>query len=92
MKMVSGYDNCCKECGSQNVYVYYKEEEHCPFPQGQETHTGCIFCDTWLRGTIKQQHKVQKLMTAAEIEEAQRKKEERIKLKEEKRAAQKDTP
>ena len=86
MKKIDDEDKQCKECGSNAVYVYYKDTEHCPFPQGQETHTGCLFCDTWWRGTIKQQSKGQKLMTAAEMEEAERRKEERKRLKEEKRA------
>ena len=92
MKKESDEDKQCKECGSFAVYVYYKDLEQCPFPSGQETHTACLLCDTWLRGTIKQQSKIQKLMTPGELEEAEKKKEERKKLKEEKRALQKDEP
>lgn len=66
--------------------VYYKDSS--PFPAGQQSHTGCLLCDTWLRSLVKNPLKTQqpKLMTTAEAEEAQRLKEERRKLKEEKRA------
>lgn len=78
----------CEECDSFLLNVVYKENS--PFPAGQMTHTGCILCDTWLRGTIynfiaKQQTK---LMTDAELAEANKKKEERKKAKEEKKKLQ----
>ena len=40
----------CEECGSFAITATYKENS--PFPEGQMTHTACILCDTWLRGTI----------------------------------------
>ena len=40
----------CDECDSHLLSVVYKENS--PFPPGQMAHTGCILCDTWLRGTI----------------------------------------
>lgn len=51
------------------------------------THTGCILCDTWLRGTIYQFFSIQKnkLLTAAEQEQANKLKEERKRQKEEKK-------
>lgn len=68
--------------------VVYKENS--PFPAGQMSHTGCILCDTWLRGTIynffaKQQNK---LMTDKEMAEAAKYKEERKKAKEDKKKQQ----
>lgn len=40
----------CEECGSYLLNVIYKENS--PFPNKQMSHTGCILCDSWLRGTI----------------------------------------
>jgi len=79
-------DSKCQECGSFGVSVYYKDSS--PFPAGQQSHAGCLLCDTWLRSLVKNPLKTQqpKLMTTAEAEEAQRLKDERRKLKEEKRA------
>ena len=86
VRKVASEDSKCEECGSFSVTATWKENS--PFPGDQMTHTGCILCDTWLRGTIhnffsKQQNK---LMTAAEAQEAQRIKDERKRLKEEKKA------
>jgi len=80
----NGEEKKCQECGSFAISVVYKEDS--PFPAGQTSHTGCILCDTWLRSTIRcAPPKQPKLMTAHDVEEAQRIKEERKKLKEEKR-------
>lgn len=59
-------DKKCQECGSWFVYVYFKGNS--PFP-GKESHTGCMFCDPLLRGTIKSQLRIQKVMTPQELEE-----------------------
>jgi hypothetical protein len=64
----------CRECGSNFVNVLYKDQDQCPFPPGQMSHTGCILCDTYLRSTIKSVFKsaAPKLMTAAEKEELEK--------------------
>lgn len=69
----------CEECNSFAINVVYKENS--PFPAGQTSHTGCILCDSWLRGTIHTYYSKQqtKLMTPAEIEKANKEKEERKK-------------
>ena len=79
MRRVDDESRSCEECDSYLLNVIYKENS--PFPAGQMSHTGCILCDSWLRGTIhnffaRQQNK---LMTTAEQEEAARIKEERKK-------------
>jgi len=70
--------------------VIYKENS--PFPNKQMSHTGCILCDSWLRGTIHNffAKQASKLMTDAEIEEANRIKEERKRAKEEKKKAREE--
>jgi len=51
VKRVDDEDKKCEECGSMALNVIYKDNS--PFPNGQQSHTGCILCDTWLRGTIQ---------------------------------------
>lgn len=77
----------CEECESYLINAVYKENS--PFPKPQMSHTGCILCDSWLKSTIhnffaKQQDR---LMTTAEIAEANLIKEQRKKEKEQKKAA-----
>lgn len=50
VRRVEEEDKRCQECDSHLLNVVYKENS--PFPNGQMTHTGCILCDSWLRGTI----------------------------------------
>lgn len=82
VKRVDDEDMKCKECGSYAVNVVYKENS--PFPGGQESHTGCLLCDPWLRATIRYNVKPAKLLTPAEEAEKLRLKEEKKRLKEEK--------
>ena len=85
IKRVDDETKKCEECNSYQMTVMYKDNS--PFPGKQLSHTACILCDSWLRGTIHNHlaRQAAKLMTDAEVEEANRIKEERKKAKEEKK-------
>lgn len=81
VRRVDDEERRCEECNSYLLNVAYKEDS--PFPGGQMAHTGCVLCDTWLRGTIQNffSRQAARLMTDAEIEESNRLKEERKRAK-----------
>ena len=88
MRRLEENEKRCEECDSHLLNVVYKENT--PFPAGQLAHTGCVLCDSWLRGTIynslaKQQSK---LMTEVDLAAAQKAKEEKKRAKEEKKRQQ----
>ena len=85
MKRIDDEERKCDECGSFTINVVYKENS--PFPPPQTSHTGCLLCDAWLKSTIHNffSNQNERLMTRADAEEAQRRKDERKKLQAEKK-------
>jgi hypothetical protein len=77
----------CSECDSYQLTATYKAGDRTPFPGGKREHTGCILCDTIMRGTLvnyhiakKKEKKAYEDMTEEEkvaYDEVRRKKEEK---------------
>ena len=87
-----GADGKCAECDSYMVTATYKAGDRTPFPGGLREHTGCLLCDTIMRGTLvnffarRQPKKTVDEMTEEErktYEEGKRKKDEKRKKREE---------
>lgn len=51
-----GSEAKCAECDSYLLTATYKVGDRSPFPGGKREHTGCILCDTVMRGTLVNYH------------------------------------
>ncbi|XP_067654997.1 DNA topoisomerase 3-beta-1-like [Haliotis asinina] len=54
-KITIGEDTC-DDCGANTVVVQYKSKS--PFPNGDEEHTGCVFCDTVFKSLIEKHYAI----------------------------------
>ncbi|XP_046559637.1 DNA topoisomerase 3-beta-1-like [Haliotis rubra] len=54
-KITIGEDTC-DDCGANTVVVQYKSKS--PFPNGDEEHTGCAFCDAVFKSLIEKHYAV----------------------------------
>lgn len=74
----------CAECCSYMVSAQYKDNS--PFPGGAKSRTACVLCDSVMRATIVNLFfKQQKNKTPQEIDEENKRKEDRMREKEEKK-------
>jgi hypothetical protein len=91
-----GPEGKCPECDSWMLNATFKQgEERTPFPGNARSHSGCVLCDTTMRGTIinffakRQPKRAFEDMNEEErkaYEEVRRKKEEKKKKREEEAA------
>jgi hypothetical protein len=86
-----GAEGKCPECDASMITATYKAGDKTPFPGNKREHTGCILCDTIMRGTLvnffarKREKKAFEDMNEEEkkvYEEVRKKKEEKKKKKE----------